>query len=187
MNRPLLRWTPSPETNKVPPPPDERSFPPWGTPCQWLLINHRIDRSIREQKNEVERARRSAEAVDYSLKALFPLMEALCGATCRLCPSPCCFTARVYFDLRDLLFLHLMEICVPPHQPIRHTKSVCHYLGSHGCLLPRRHRPWICTWYLCPTQTLRIRSRKAYHGNDIFFLIEQIKQQRKQLEAFLPL
>jgi hypothetical protein len=26
------------------------------------------------------------------------------------------------------------------------------YWKPKGCVLPRMSRPWICTWYLCPTQ-----------------------------------
>jgi hypothetical protein len=40
----------------------------------------------------------------------------------------------------------------------------CRYLGPRGCRLSRLDRPWVCTWYLCPTQRERLRNedRPAY-------------------------
>ena len=184
---PSLPWTRSAETNRVPSLPGDRSFPPWGSPGRWLWINQRIDGILREPRNRTKQMRRSAKAVDDSLRLLFPLMDDLCAATCRFCPSPCCFTARVYFDLQDLLFHHLMGFGAPPHQPIRHPQSTCLYLGPGGCRLPRRRRPWICAWYLCPTQTSRIRGRKGRHGPDILALIDQIGRERKRMAAFFTL
>jgi hypothetical protein len=49
---------------------------------------------------------------------------------------------------------------------MRRYEEVCCYRHPRGCRLARISRPWICTWYLCPAQTSRIRRPPVieYHG-----------------------
>jgi hypothetical protein len=71
---------------------------------------------------------------------------------------------------------------VLPAQPKANLSMPCRYLGPRGCRLPRIARPWICTWYLCPTQTAKLRNghqakRKLLNGARA-----QIKLERNLLE-----
>ena len=110
-------------------------------------------------------------------------MERLCRRTCPKCEQPCCGVAKPWYDLRDLLFLHLAGRAIAPSQPIRNSRDHCRYLESHGCTLPRLERPWICTWYLCPTQTALMRHEDADATRQVEDALKSIGLQRKRLEA----
>ena len=80
----------------------------------------------------------------------------------------------------DLIFLHLTRQQVHPHQPRPAPGRACAYLTPKGCRLPRLSRPWLCTWYICPAQTLRLsrESRGTLEGK-----ILEIKALRREMEA----
>ncbi len=101
---------------------------------------------------------RRARELENCLACISAAFQDICPATCSRCPEPCCLGAGVWFDYRDLIFFHLTGRLVPPAQPMaRMAGDGCRYLGARGCRLGRLSRPWICTWYVCPTQTRRLR------------------------------
>ena len=132
--------------------------PPWGGPAQWLEIQLRIEITLREANGSREAWRRLATKIADEIAAVSPLIADVAAATCPWCPDPCCLRARVWFDLKDLLVMHLTGRPAPPAQAILQRNDRCRYIGVRGCRLDRRDRPWICTWYLCPTQKNRLRS-----------------------------
>ena len=103
-------------------------------------------------------------------------------ATCRYCPEPCCLTASPWYDFRDLLFLHLNTLEIPQSQPLHDDTNTCCYLGPWGCDLSRITRPWICIWYLCPTQVANLKKRNSQQGDPINQTVSEIKRGRRQLE-----
>ncbi|MDA3790878.1 MAG: hypothetical protein PF503_20580, partial [Desulfobacula sp.] len=59
----------------------------------------------------------------------------------------------------------------------------CSNLTEIGCCLPRRERPFVCTWYFCPDQT-----RTAQYQNGSFAeKIIEIKKLRNQMEEIFCL
>ena len=127
--------------------------PPWGSPPDWQAANRSLTRVVGRHRARLAPAAALAGEVAALLTELAPVMTALGSVTCSRCLSSCCERARVWFDFRDLLVLHFTGMPLPPHQLRRHLHDPCRYLGSAGCTLPRRLRPWVCTWYLCPLQT----------------------------------
>lgn len=107
-------------------------------------------------------------------------MDALADLTCTRCPEPCCLRASVYFDLTDLIYLHLNGTRVPDRQLRETAGQTCRYLTTRGCGLERSRRPWACTWYLCPTQTGRLTTegRRA----EVETLLAEAKLCRRALE-----
>ena len=72
---------------------------------------------------------------------------------------------------------------IPPEQLLPNLKEICRYWSLKGCVLPRMSRPWVCTWYLCPTQQANLR-QKARHTQDEFSrLIQAVKVCRTKMEA----
>lgn len=128
-------------------------LPPWGSPAAWQAANRSLAWVVGRHRGRLAPAAAIAGEVSALLVELAPVMTALGSVTCGRCLSPCCERARVWFDFRDLLGLHLTGQPLPPHQLRPHLQAPCRYLGAAGCRLPRRLRPWVCIWYLCPLQT----------------------------------
>lgn len=160
----------------------EITDPPWQTRKQWQAVNAVLRYLIDRYAGRFDEVCEAAENLRYEFLALYPLLDRLCEVTCPGCRAPCCQVADPRFDLRDLIFIHFTEAALPVGQPRGGGFRICRYLGSSGCVLPRQSRPWICTWYICPTQTqlLSREFRPAYRQIQDF--IQNIKYDRKQLE-----
>jgi hypothetical protein len=157
--------------------------PPWKNIFSWDEANQTVAFLIKRHGNNIHETNRFAREIYRKMVSLFPLMENLCMATCTHCPEPCCFSAYAWFDLKDLLFAHLNTLPIPPHQLMTGPKMICRYLGVKGCTLARISRPWICTWYLCPTQLGALRANTR--GKKDFFLqaAKETGLARKEMEA----
>ena len=157
--------------------------PPWRSSSAWQEANRSIDIHIHRYRAKLRPAVAIAREVRCRLSSNFPLLNDLCMATCRYCPEPCCLTASPWYDFRDLLFLHLNCLEIPRSQPIQDDTDTCRYLGPRGCGLSRTTRPWICTWYLCPTQVANLKKRNRRQWEPINQTVSEIKRGRRQLEV----
>ncbi len=152
--------------------------PPWHTAARWQEVNAALVHLLQRHRTALDRCRDLARRLERRRDGLGPLMDELCRATCPDCRTPCCATALVWFDFRDLLFLHLAGLPLPACQPRYPHRRHCRFLSPDGCLLPRSRRPWLCTWYLCPPQTAILRSRNICLDAEM----EAIKSLRQELE-----
>lgn len=157
--------------------------PPWGSRPAWQAANRSFDIHIDRYRAELGTAMKIALEVRYQLASIFSCLNALCLATCRYCPESCCLTASPWYDFRDLLFLHLNFLEVPPFQPVQAYQGTCRYLSPRGCTLSRITRPWICTWYFCPTQTANLKKRNRRQWETIEQAVAAIKKGRGLMEA----
>jgi hypothetical protein len=82
-----------------------------------------------------------------------------------------------------LLFLHLNGHQIPPAQLLADFKETCSYLSPKGCILPRFSRPWVCTWYLCPTQKANFRQKPNSVQDKFSRAVQAIKTGRKEMES----
>lgn len=169
--------------NMAPTDNERQLFPPWGRPDQWREANAALNDLLAIHGRKLNSATETARAVGDGLKRLFPLLDALCDETCAHCPDPCCLSARIWVDFKDLLFLHLAGQPVPIAQLIADTRSRCTCISPRGCTLPRLSRPWVCTWYLCPTQTARLRRRPACDQALFHQTVASIKSLRNRMET----
>jgi len=145
-----------------------RIEPLWGDTDTWKTANRNLEYLIRRHGPNMNRA---------------VLLDDLCAVTCPWCPDNCCLTATVWIDFKDLLFLHLNGHEIPPSQLLADLKETCRYWGPRGCMLPRIARPWVCTWYLCPTQKANLR-QKPKSVQDLFSrAVQAIKTGRKEMES----
>ena len=158
------------------------SLIPWATDALWIEVNKSIRHLVVHRSDDLKKAGVIAHSILDEMTGIFPEMDRLCVATCPSCKEPCCGVATLWFDFRDLIFLHLNDIPIAKAQPLNHYGAHCRYLGARGCILRREERPWICTYYLCPSQTylLRRKNRKIYKEYD--GKLEAIKNKRKALE-----
>ena len=123
-----------------------------------------------------------ADYLGKRLDVLFAILDNLCQSSCPRCPEPCCLTAKVWFDFKDLVFLHFARKPIPLNPPLAALEDTCLYLGHRGCMLPRSSRPWVCTWYLCPTQTTVLRKRDPLQYEAFNRIVPEIKELRETLE-----
>lgn len=158
-------------------------MPPWGSITAWQEANDCLDFLIRKNRSTLDRAFALAQKIQAGLVSIFSLLDELCVMTCPWCPDPCCLTARVWIDFRDMLFLHLAGHFIPGEQLFANFKETCRYMGSRGCKLPRISRPWVCTWYLCPTQKANLYRKDCKIQDKFSQTIEAIKVGRKEMEA----
>ncbi len=158
--------------------------PPWKNVDSWREANHTVSFLIERYGNHLHETKSLVRNLCRKMVSLFPLLEEVCRATCTYCPDPCCFAAYAWFDFKDLLFVHLNGLAMPPAQLMTDRKMVCRYLGVRGCTLERIARPWICTWYLCPVQLAVLRADVAC-GKKAFFheTATKIRVGRKKMET----
>jgi len=162
---------------------DYRDEPPWGSKVTWQIVNRDLDYLICRHHDALKDAVTMAQDMEARLGSIFSLLDELCSASCPWCPNPCCLSAAVWIDFKDLLFLHLCGHPIPDKQLRSNLKKVCRYWKPKGCVLPRLSRPWICTWYLCPTQKA-ILVRKSSRDRDKFSRqIQAVKDGRRKVEA----
>lgn len=128
-------------------------LPPWGAAAAWQAAERSLAQAVGRHRPRLAAAAARAAEVRVLLEQLTPVMTALGSLTCSRCLSSCCERARVWFDFRDLLYLHLSGQPRPPAQLRRRLHDPCRYLDAAGCRLSRPLRPWVCIWYLCPQQT----------------------------------
>jgi len=156
--------------------------PPWGSVPAWQEANLSIDFHLKRYYPRLKPAMQIARETRIRLESIFPLLDDLYLMTCPRCPDACCLSASPWYDLRDLVFLHLNHLSIPLTQTIQGFKETCCYLSHKGCTLPRITRPWICTWYLCPAQTANVKDRSANQWQTLSRVLGDIKARRKQLE-----
>lgn len=160
-----------------------QTSPAYGSPAAWCESNHAIGHVIDLHHAKLKPAIELAGRIRQRLEKLFPLMDELCLQTCRLCPNQCCLVATVWIDFRDLLFLHLSELPIPPAPLVASLDQNCRYLGYRGCRLPRLLRPWACTVYICGTQWHCLRRKPRSIQKTFDHNVATIKADRLEMEA----
>ena len=156
---------------------------PWSTEILWQEAQAALGHSLGRNGLRLAPARRHAEAIAHNLDRLADLFDQLAPVTCEICRDPCCRHAKVWLDYKDLLFLHLNRETLPPHQLRRRLHDPCRYLGRQGCGLPRRSRPWICTWYICPLQRQALEREIPGGWTRARALQSRVKSRRDAMEA----
>ncbi len=160
--------------------------PPWPTPAAWQQANASIDLHVKRYYRALKPVMRIASQTRIRLESIFTVLDEICRQTCPWCPEPCCLVARPWYDFRDLVFLHLNGLIVPPAQTIDNLKTTCRYSSPKGCTLLRITRPWICTWYLCPVQSRKLRGTDNDCWEQLSRRLAEIKSARRQMEeAFI--
>ena len=169
---------------------DSASRPPGGVPwaghAAWRDMQASLRAGLRQADAAMGPARRHAAALAHGRDRLADLFDHLAGATCAVCPDPCCRHAKVWLDFRDLLFIHLNGEMLPPGQLRHELAGPCRYLGRQGCTLPHRSRPWICSWYVCPGLRRALERDLPGGWRQAARLLQRVNGRRSAMEiAFL--
>ena len=157
-------------------------YPPWGTKELWAEANSTLHYIIKNHHKELQKARDIAERLHDEYQLLFPAIEKLSATTCSKCKNPCCLHAKPYFDFRDLIYLQLTDEQLPEMQTIADRTDQCRYITPTGCNLKRLQRPWICTWYICPSQLTLITTESIATSLQIPVMSSKTQKIRYKLE-----
>ncbi len=156
--------------------------PPWRTSETWQEANWSVADHMMSYGSDLGSFKGLFRDIKERMNTIFSMLDELCDNTCPWCPDPCCLSASVWFDFRDLLFLHASGNPIPPSQPKQDLKATCRYLGHRGCSIPRISRPWICTRYLCDSQLACLR-KKDQETQDVFNqAIQTVNKKRTAIE-----
>jgi hypothetical protein len=151
---------------------------PWQEPAKWEAANACLKATLKSKGKALSSLQITARWMQGIILSLDGFLTDLCAQTCPHCSDNCCRHATIWYDFRDLLYLHLGDLPSPPAQP----QQPCRYLLSNGCCLPRIQRPFICLWYLCPDQKAVLTQTGS---PPLYWLQKQIgelQQARRQLE-----
>ncbi len=164
----------------------DKTIIPWQRPDQWEQINNSITHLSGLYKNQFQSVVVMAKQIQLNFEQLSDPIEQICDQTCGACNDICCEHATIWFDLKDLLYVHFAMDTKPESQIEKKQssqgKQVCCHFSRIGCVLPRIQRPFICTWYFCPSQTQYFKmigqKVKRQIERDLF----EIKMLRKKIE-----
>jgi hypothetical protein len=159
-------------------------LPPWADSAAWRAVTAALDHHLElPHIRNCPSIRRKAAAVVELINRLDTPMAELARETCCDCPDPCCARATLWYDTADLLVMGLTRSSWPAGQPMAAVEASCRYLGPRGCRLPRRRRPWICTWYRCPRQTARLDGGDGARRRLVSACLRGVKRLRKAIEG----
>ncbi|MGB5984511.1 MAG: hypothetical protein WBG37_04335 [Desulfobacterales bacterium] len=156
---------------------------PWSYSEQWQEANFSLKQIIARAGRGLDGSRDLAVQLSAAYRSIFPDLDRLCRVTCPRCRDNCCRRAWVWFDFKDLLFLNLARLPIPPGQLLTQRGERCRYITTSGCCLDRLQRPFVCTWYLCPTQTRRLDRQSADGKVMIQHRLADIKHLRRKMES----
>lgn len=156
--------------------------PPWQTQESWQAANEAMACAIRGRETDLQRPIHLAAEMLKRIVMLDGIMDSLCAFTCSRCRDACCRHASLWYDFKDLLFIHLSKSALPPGQARGAADRMCRYVTPTGCILPRGQRPFICTWYLCATQKANLQRMAASKVQFLFHSLAALKTGRGQME-----
>ncbi len=150
---------------------------PWVHGYDWEQVTQSIIKSASSRKERSRHLQTLAGEIAEIYKNIDNDIEKVSQKTCPSCSDVCCMRATVWYDLKDLLYIYYSSGELPLEQIYRRDDGSCCHLSTHGCILKRSLRPFICTWYICPTQ-----KREMGGGGKLVMSIDKVKELRKRLE-----
>jgi hypothetical protein len=180
---------------------------PWATCEEWSQVRLSFLQVEKAAPEQCRRLKKTARSIQEQYERLADVTDLICAQTCVTCMDICCIRAHLWFDFIDLLYLYFDGHEFPESQmykitidktsktKIHHLKNnnqksrlkkepaMCCYLTPSGCRLERTIRPFVCTWYVCPTQKkyLQLHGRSGIKKR-IDQGLEKLKHHRAALE-----
>ncbi len=124
-----------------------------------------------------------ARDLKKTYEALDQYFTAYTEPFCRLCLNPCCVNRHGFPDFEDLVIFEAMGRRDTIFDYRAKETDVCQYLGKDGCMLPRCHRSYRCTWYLCDKVCERFAFDHSLAFRQFELLMENLVDGRKKILA----
>lgn len=160
---------------------------PWQKKSELDQIRLAFEMLEKKYPEKQQGLREKAARIVKAYEAFSEIMSPVCDLTCPHCIDVCCKRATIWYDLKDLLAVYFGTGFFPEQQ-IKRKRSysdascVCSCLGEKGCRLPRAHRPFVCSWYLCPEQTSYLLENAPELKLSLEKSLNQIRSLRNQLD-----
>jgi hypothetical protein len=163
--------------------PNHFEIPPWKSPGIWSQVISALEHTVRNQRTGLDEARELSALIDKEYAKVNDALDTVCKATCSSCLDTCCKKATVWYDFKDLLYIYLHSGQFPGEQLRKKSDLTCCNLTPMGCRLHRSERPFVCTWYICPSQAAMMSEKSREQATLLVrSSIQEIKSLRKRLE-----
>ena len=153
---------------------------PWQGKPEWQEVVLFFDAIERVHGHALGPVRILGNKISSLYDSLSDPIEQLCETCCPGCKDVCCERATIWYDFKDILYLYFGPDKFP-HSQIKkipgQSRPHCANLTKTGCILPRKERPFVCTWYFCPDQTLLCQDTSLSKK------INEIKSLRNEMET----
>lgn len=163
-----------------------RSDIPWQTAEDWNQVLLSFKAVENKGKDKLTALSGIAKKIQKNYEIISEPMESLCACTCVNCEDICCMRATVWFDFKDLLYIYFATGKLPESQikkiTLKNQIRTCGCLTQQGCILSRTERPFVCTWYLCPTQKEYLKQYYPERLLDFEQTLLNIKELRNKIE-----
>ncbi len=159
---------------------------PWSLKTEWDQVFLSIKRIEKIHGKRCDYLYDTAKDIRLKYEEISDSIEMVCSHTCVDCEDICCIRATIWFDLKDLLYMYFGLKKFPESQVEKqmkeNKKNACCNFTKNGCFLNRFERPFVCTWYFCPTQTQYLNSRHPELKQTIGQTLQDIKELRNRME-----
>jgi hypothetical protein len=150
-------------------------------PLRWQQVNKIINSWLGSSDEITRSAQSRARVIAANLEWLDPFFQRYVEASYYRCPDPCCQATSIFFDRADLLYLHSLASLIPDSQTRVRSGNPCLYLTEQGCVLPRIHRPYICTWFMCDLHYECFGAEEPKIQREFVRRLEEIRHYRQKL------
>ena len=151
------------------------------SPLRWQQCNKNISSWLARSKEIRRSAHAWALTIRGNLEWLDPFFQRYVDASYYRCQAPCCQATNVFFDRADLLYLHSLPAVIPYSQTRSKSGDPCLYLTEQGCMIPRTHRPYICTWFMCDLHCECFGAEQPRIQREFVHRLAEIRQHRQKL------
>ncbi len=159
---------------------------PWKMAEDWNQVLLSFKAIENKGKDRVTELFSIAKKIQKNFKIISEPIENLCACTCVNCEDICCLRATIWFDFKDLLYIYFATGKFPESQIkkniLKNQTRTCCCLTKKGCILSRTERPFVCTWYFCPTQKEYLKHHYPQLIVDFEQILLNIKELRNKIE-----
>lgn len=159
---------------------------PWQMAEDWNQVLLSFKAIENKGKNKLTELFSIAKKIQKKFEIVSEPIESLCSCTCVKCEDICCLRATIWFDFKDLLYIYFATGKFPESQikkiTLKNQIRTCSCLTKKGCILSRIERPFVCTWYFCPTQKEYLKQYYPKLILDFEQTLLNIKELRNKIE-----
>jgi hypothetical protein len=132
------------------------------------------------------RVREKGKAYMKAFERLDGLVQYYAAKVCPYCGTVCCINRHGLPEFVDVAGMLAMGLQIPKYDLEINDSTVCQFIGSNGCVLPRIQRPYRCTRYFCEPLMVQIEIGPPADYRRFIIDVEGLAAARGDvLEAFL--
>ena len=139
-------------------------------------------------EKELQPVREKALIYKEAFFNLDSFIQSFTSSICPYCGTVCCAHQHGLPELADIVGLLAMDLKIPEYDLSLERGGMCQFMGEKGCVLPRHHRPYRCTWYFCDPLLVQIEIGPPRQYRTFIKDVEGLAKARgNMLSEFYPL